>query len=136
MLARSPGRVLAAPIRVLLVDDSQPMRMVARLVLGLDGRIEVLGEAADGGEAVRLAERLLPDCVLLDLGLPVLNGLDALTEIKRRAPQSKVVVFSGFDGGETVAQALAAGADACLAKPDGVGELTPTIVRVCGAAPG
>jgi DNA-binding NarL/FixJ family response regulator len=118
-------------IRVLIVDDSRPMRTVLRALLELDGRVAVLAEAADGAEAVRLVEEHAPDCVLLDLNMPVLGGLAAMPEIKGRAPRCKIVVFSGLEGGETVDQVIAAGADACLDKLTGLDQLMPTIVRTC-----
>jgi DNA-binding NarL/FixJ family response regulator len=84
-------------VRVLLVDDVVEVRRLVRLALRLRGGFEVVGEAADGADAVRLAQDLHPDVVVLDLGLPDLAGREVLTRICLYSPGSKVVVFSGMD---------------------------------------
>lgn len=86
------------PIAVLLVDDVEDVRRMLRTALRLRGGFEVVGEARDGAEAVRLAGVLQPDVVVLDLGLPDLAGREVLTHIRRDSPESRVVVFSGMDG--------------------------------------
>ena len=85
------------PIRVLLVDDVVEVRRLVRTSLRFRGGFEVVGEAADGAEAVRLAELMRPDVVVLDLGLPDIAGREVLSRVRDRAPQSKVVVFSGLE---------------------------------------
>lgn len=85
------------PIRVLLVDDVVEVRRLVRTSLRFRGGFEVVGEAADGAEAVRLAEQLRPDVVVLDLGLPDIAGREVLSRVRAHAPQSKVVVFSGLE---------------------------------------
>lgn len=84
-------------IRVLLVDDVVEVRHLVRTALRLHSGFEVVGEAGDGSEAVRLAEQLRPDVVVLDLGLPDIAGREVLTRIRERSPESRVVVFSGVD---------------------------------------
>ena len=84
-------------VRVLLVDDVVEVRRLVRMALRLRGGFDVVGEAADGAEAVRLAGELRPDVVVLDLGLPDLAGREVLTRICLYSPESKVVVFSGMD---------------------------------------
>ena len=84
-------------IRVLLVDDVVDVRRLLRTALRFRGGFEVVGEASDGGEAVRLAEALRPDVVVLDLGLPDIAGREVLSRIREHSPASKVVVFSGVD---------------------------------------
>jgi DNA-binding NarL/FixJ family response regulator len=101
--------------RVLLCDDSPQIRELVRIVLELEGN-EVVSEAENGREAVDEAKRLQPDVVLLDLSMPVMDGLEALPEIKRVAPEARVVVLSGFDNDRLVSQALALGADLYVAK--------------------
>lgn len=81
--------------RVLVVDDIPEMRRLLTTVLNLRG-LTVAGEAADGRQAVELAHTLQPDVVILDLGLPDLQGRDVLTGIRNHAPQVRVVVFSGL----------------------------------------
>lgn len=85
------------PIRVLLVDDVVEVRRLVRTSLRFRGGFEVVGEAADGAEAVRLAEQLRPDVVVLDLGLPDIAGREVLSRVREHAPASKVVVFSGLE---------------------------------------
>jgi CheY-like chemotaxis protein/anti-sigma regulatory factor (Ser/Thr protein kinase) len=85
------------PIRVLLVDDVVEVRRLVRTSLRFRGGFEVVGEAADGAEAVRLAEQLRPDVVVLDLGLPDIAGQEVLTRVRATSPGSKVVVFSGLE---------------------------------------
>jgi DNA-binding NarL/FixJ family response regulator len=83
--------------RVLLVDDVVEVRRMLRTALRLRGGFEVVGEAGDGAGAVLLAESQLPDVVVLDLGLPDIAGHEVLSDIRKRSPASKVVVFSGMD---------------------------------------
>lgn len=84
-------------IRVLLVDDVVEVRRLVRTSLRFRGGFEVVGEAADGAEAVELAGRLQPDVVVLDLGLPDIAGREVLTRVRASSPPSKVVVFSGLE---------------------------------------
>src|SRR5437588_9900394 len=91
MAGRSSGKV-----RVLLVDDLSDIRLVMRLLLEADGRAEVVGEAADGAEAVRLAEELHPDAVILDLRMPGMDGVQALPLIRDASPSTVVVALSAM----------------------------------------
>lgn len=84
-------------IRVLLVDDVVEVRRLVRTSLRFRGGFEVVGEAADGAEAVREAARLRPDVVVLDLGLPDIAGREVLSRVRAGSPRSKVVVFSGLE---------------------------------------
>jgi DNA-binding NarL/FixJ family response regulator len=107
---------MSSEIRVLLVEDSPPIRMMLRLHLEQDGRFEVVGEAGDGKRAVELTKELGPDVVLLDLGMPVMDGLEALPLIRGAHPGVKVAILSGFPAVEVQAQALALGADIYVEK--------------------
>ena len=84
-------------IRVLLVDDVMDVRRVVRASLRFRGGFEVVAVASDGAEAIRLAEDLRPDIVVLDLGLPDIAGHEVLSQIRAASPTSKVVVFSGLE---------------------------------------
>jgi DNA-binding NarL/FixJ family response regulator len=95
-MAESAGRATNAGISVLICDDAAAMRSLLRVVIGLRDGMAVVGEAADGEEAIKQAELLQPDVILLDLAMPRRTGLEALPEIKRVAPASKVVILSGF----------------------------------------
>src|ERR671919_117084 len=83
------------PIRVFLLDDVPAMRLVLRTVLELDG-VEVVGESGDGAAGIDEIARLQPDVVVLDLSMPGLDGLEAIPLIHERAPETRIVVFSGF----------------------------------------
>lgn len=86
---------MEAPVRVLLVDDSAEFAESARAVLAADDRIEVVGVAGDGAEALDLAEQLRPDLVLMDIEMPRVNGVDATRAIRDRCPASQVVMLTG-----------------------------------------
>lgn len=95
-------------IRALVVDDVADLRHMARLALEATGRVEVVAEAADGAAAIEAAAELRPDLVLLDLAMPVLDGLSALPRVREVAPEAAVVVVSGMDR-DAVAGAVEAG---------------------------
>ena len=91
-------RLRDVPIRVLLVDDVVEVRRLVRTSLRFRGGFEVVGEAADGAEAVQLAAQWRPDVVVLDLGLPDIAGQEVLGRIRAESPATQVVVFSGLEG--------------------------------------
>jgi DNA-binding NarL/FixJ family response regulator len=101
-------------------------------VLELDG-FEVAGQAADGADAVALAKQLQPDVIMMDLSMPVLNGLDATRLIRDALPSTPVVVFTAFTGVELEQAALAAGATAYLAKDANLEELRATLAAAVAA---
>jgi DNA-binding NarL/FixJ family response regulator len=102
--------------RVLIVDDSPRVRQELRTLLPLAGDIEIVGEAADGLEAVRLAQALLPEVVLIDLEMPVVDGYEATRQIKAVSPSCRVVALT-VHGYEAARQkAVQAGADVFLVK--------------------
>ena len=108
--------VETAVVRVLIVDDSPDIRLMLRLLLGRDERFDVVGEGADGREAIELAGQLRPDVVLLDRQMPVLGGLEAIPEIRRAAPDTEIVLYTAAGGAETEAAAIGAGAIGVLWK--------------------
>src|SRR5262245_56342552 len=120
-------RTLTATIRVLVVDDVPDIRKLIRLTLERCGPFDVVGEAGDGAQAISEAARLQPDIVLLDLSMPVMDGLEALPEILRSSPDSKVLVLSGFTAGEMSAEALKRGAAGYMEKGGIVGKLGPRL---------
>ncbi len=103
-------------IRVLLVDDHTILRAGIRALLAAEADITVVGEAADGQEAVEKADALRPDLVLMDVVMPRMNGLEATGLIKRRDPAVKVLVLSMYDDDEYVQQVIQAGASGYLLK--------------------
>jgi DNA-binding NarL/FixJ family response regulator len=104
-------------VRVLLADDQRLVRHGLRMILRAEPDIEVVGEAADGQEAVELAARLRPDVVLMDVRMPRLNGIEATERIvSGRPPCPRVLVVTTFDADEYVYDALRAGASGFLLK--------------------
>ncbi|MGH9196145.1 MAG: response regulator transcription factor [Acidimicrobiia bacterium] len=117
-------------IRVLLADDEPDIRVLLRRMLELDGRFAIVGDAKDGREAVDMSVELKPDVVVLDLAMPVMDGLEAIPEITRQAPETKIVVLSAFGASEMYAQALSAGASIYLEKGEAVRALVDTLISV------
>ncbi len=105
-------------VKVVLADDEQLVRSGLRLILEAEDDIEVVGEAGNGAEAVTLTRRLDPDVVLMDVQMPVMNGIEATREIVRlgREESSRVVILTTFDLDEYVYEALKAGASGFLLK--------------------
>jgi len=101
---------------VLIVDDSPQVRQELHTLLPLSGNIEIVGEAADGQEAIRLADALRPEAILLDLQMPIVDGFEAARQIKARCPSCRVVVLAVH--GDVASRKLAAeaGVDAYLEK--------------------
>jgi DNA-binding NarL/FixJ family response regulator len=113
-------------VRILVVDDHQMLREALVGMLELSG-FEVVGAVGDGAEATSLATELEPDVVLMDLSLPVLNGLDATRLLREVAPSAAIVMFSAFDSPDLKRQAFEAGAVAYLPKGCGVQRLRATV---------
>jgi CheY-like chemotaxis protein len=111
------GGRASSKVRVLLVDDLADIRLVMRLLLEADGRAEVVGEAADGAAAVRLAGDLHPDAVVLDLRMPGMDGVSALPLIRDAAPGAVVVALSALPVGPMTDRAVDLGAT-YIRKPD------------------
>ena len=119
------------PIRILLVDDHAVVRQGLKMFLGLDPDLEVIGEAQDGAEALRLAHELLPDVVLMDLLMPVMDGITAMREIRRRPEWKRlpVIMLTAKAMPDDQENCLAAGANDYMAKPLDVDKLL-SLVRV------
>ena len=105
-----------ALVRVLLADDAADMRDLTRRTLEATGKFTVVGEAANGQEAIDLAVTLQPDVVVLDLAMPVMDGLTALPELRAQAPAALVVVLSGMEAERMAPLARAKGASAFMPK--------------------
>lgn len=110
---RSPK---ARQVRILLVDDSATVRRELRTLLDLLEGVEVVGEAADGAEGLRLAAALRPDVILLDLEMPVMDGFAAAPRLRSLLPTSRLVAYSVHAGDADRRRALRAGVDAYLVK--------------------
>jgi DNA-binding NarL/FixJ family response regulator len=130
--------------RAVIADDANHLRLLLRTVLERSGRFDVVGEARNGKEAIAETTRLTPDLTLLDLKMPIMDGLEALPQIRAAVPSTLVVVLSGLEADAMAAQALAAGAAAYLVKDlniahvveqllsllDGTAEAAPASVRL------
>ncbi len=106
----------AAPIRLLIVDDHPVVRDGVSSMFARNPEFEVLGEAADGAEAVRLAQELRPDVILMDLRMPGMDGVTAITELARRGVAGRVLVLTTYDTDSHVLAAIEAGATGYLLK--------------------
>jgi DNA-binding NarL/FixJ family response regulator len=115
-------------VRVLIVDDHLLFAEALEAILSIDERITVVGRAADGEEAVRLAGRLRPDVVLMDLSMPRGDGFEATDQIRDAHGDIRVLVLTGSATAEDAERALAAGADGCLTKDQIADELVRAIV--------
>jgi two-component system response regulator NreC len=121
---------MKAPIRVLLADDHRMMREGIRALLERHQDIEVVGEASDGREAVRLATQLCPDVVVMDVSMPLLNGIEATRQIRRDCPEVRVLILTVHEGKEIVAQLLVAGAHGYIIKRAAAEELLSAVRAV------
>src|SRR5262249_44779740 len=120
---------------LLIVDDNAQVRSLMRAIMAEESALHVVGEAADGVEAMRLAQALRPDIMLLDLVLPRVNGLEVLRWIKAERPEIKVIIMTAHAEGAYRQAAEASGADAFLLKKTLVTTLLPTIRRLRGSIP-
>jgi two-component system NarL family response regulator len=117
-------------IRILVVDDHHVVRQGLVALLNIMPEIEVVGEAGDGLEAIKLHQSLHPDITLMDLQLPKLGGVDAILRIRAEDPAARFIVLTTFDGDEDIFRSLQAGAKAYLLKGMTIEELTSTIQAV------
>lgn len=117
-------------IKILLADDHAVLRAGLRKIIDAQSDMEVIGEAADGKEAIEQAENLLPDVVLLDLSMPGLGGLTALGVIRAKVPATKVLVLTMHDDEAYLGQVLEAGASGYVVKKAADMELLAAIRAV------
>jgi NarL family two-component system response regulator LiaR len=117
-------------ISVLIVDDHAIVRKGIRALLATEPDIEVVGEAQDGQEAITQVERLAPDVVLMDLVMPVMDGLEATRHIAAHLPEAQIVVLTSFTGVDKILPAIKAGALGYILKDSGPEELVRAIRQV------
>jgi DNA-binding NarL/FixJ family response regulator len=119
-----------AAVRILVVDDYEPFRRYTRATLEPRPELHIVGEASDGLQAVQKAEELQPDLILLDIGLPTLNGIEAAHRISRLVPAAKILFVSQESDTDVVAAALSNGAKGYLRKQDANSELLSAVEAV------
>jgi DNA-binding NarL/FixJ family response regulator len=122
--------VTKKPYCIVIVEDHRILREGLRALLSSNPDYEVVAEADDGREAIRCAEKLKPDLVLMDLSMPKMNGLDAISEVKNQCPGTKVLVLTVHKAEEYVFESLKAGADGYLLKDATHGELMSAVGNV------
>jgi NarL family two-component system response regulator LiaR len=115
------------PIRVLLADDHSVVRQGLRMFLSLDSDLEIVGEAANGSEAVQMAHALQPEVVLMDLLMPVMDGITAITHLRRDLPDIEIVALTSVLEDTAVMGAIRAGAIGYLLKDTEADELRKAI---------
>jgi two-component system response regulator NreC len=117
------------PIRVILADDHVLVRQGIKSVLEREG-LQVVAEASDGQEAVRQAQALAPDVVVMDIGMPTLNGMDAARELGRSCPKAKSILLTQHDEDQYVSEALSAGVKGYVLKSQVASDLIQAIQQV------
>jgi DNA-binding NarL/FixJ family response regulator len=123
---------LEAPaVRIFIVDDYEPFRRFVRSTLGTRQDLQVIGEASDGLEAVRKAQELQPDLIVLDIGLPTLNGIEVARRIRELCPNCKILVMSQEASPDVAQEAFRLGAMGYVVKGYAGGELLASVEAVC-----
>lgn len=119
-------------VRVVLADDTTEIRMLVRLGLELDGRFDIVAEAGDGEAAVRACGEHQPDAAVIDLAMPVMDGLEAIPLVRRASPGTRIVVLSAFSSNHMAAEAKRAGADAYVEKGAASEQLVKILADLTG----
>jgi DNA-binding NarL/FixJ family response regulator len=117
-------------MRVLIVDDYEPWHAFVATTLHKETELQVVGKVSDGLQAVQMAQELQPDLILLDIGLPKLNGIEAARRIREVSPASKIVFVSENRSADVAEEALSTGAGGYVVKSDAASELLPAIKAV------
>jgi DNA-binding NarL/FixJ family response regulator len=117
-------------VRVLIVEDFVPFRQFICSTLAKKPELQLIGEASDGLEAVQKAEELKPDLILLDIGLPSLNGIDAARQIRKLSPESKIIFLSQESSADVIEAALSLGAWAYVFKMRAESDLLAAVESV------
>jgi DNA-binding NarL/FixJ family response regulator len=119
-------------VRVLIADDQRLFAEALEAILATDGRINVVGRASNGVAAVDLARDERPDVVLMDIAMPVMDGIEATEKIRAEVPDARVIVLTGSDAPRDVSRARAAGATGYVTKDQIAGDLVRAILDAAG----
>lgn len=122
-------------IRVLVVDDVPDLRRIFAMLLENDGRFEIVGEAGDGEEAVRVAADVRPDVIILDVAMPKMDGIQAIPLLHEASPGVRILVLSGFENRRLAERAIEACATTFLTKGSEPNEIVTTVHDVYLSAP-
>jgi CheY-like chemotaxis protein len=125
------GHQIASPVRVLVVDDYEPFRRFVCSMLKRKPDLQIVGEVSDGLEAVQKAEELQPELIVLDIGLPTLNGIEAARRIRKLSPESRVLILTQESSADVVQEVLSAGALGYVVKAYAGSELLAAVESVC-----
>jgi len=117
-------------VRVLVVDDYQPWQVFVSTTLRNVPELEIVGKVSDGLEGVQQAQQLQPDLILLDVGLPTMNGIEAARRIRKVSPTSKILFVSENRSPDIAEEALSTGAGGYVVKSDAASELLPAVKAV------
>lgn len=117
-------------MRILIADDNERVRRGVIAILSAEPGWEICGEAADGEQAIAMAQSLLPDVVLVDVSMPGLNGLEVARRIREELPQCRILMMSQHDPVQLLPRAIESGANACVDKSSLYQDLAPAIARV------
>ncbi len=117
-------------VKIVLSDDNDAIRRIQRAILEADPDFEIVGEACNGQEAIRLVEQLQPDVVIMDINMPIINGFEATRKIHVSYPDVKVLGFSSHVGEAYVRGMLQAGASGYLVKPSSMDEMKSAVRAV------
>jgi len=117
-------------IRVLVVDDFEPWRRFVSVMLRTKPGLAIVGEASDGSEAFQKAVELEPDLILMDIGLPTVNGLDTVRRIRDFVPEAKIILLSDESSFDVVQKAMDLGASAYVLKTSAAADLLSTVETV------
>jgi DNA-binding NarL/FixJ family response regulator len=123
-------KVLRQAVRILMVEDFKPYRTLIASLLGKNAHLRVICEVGDGLQAVQRAQELRPDLILMDIGLPGLNGIDAARKILQLTPESKILFLTQETSADLVREVLNAGAHGYVLKSQAGGELLGAIEAV------
>src|SRR5215471_3030670 len=117
-------------LRVLIVDDSAAVRRGLTRLLQSQADVEIIGESSDGQDAIRKALRDRPDVVLIDVSMPIMNGLDAARKIKHDLPSTVILMVTQFESASFAREAVSAGAATYILKSDTTKELIPALQKI------